>query len=264
MRGAAHLGVLAEFEQAGVEILGIAGTSSGALMGALFLLNGAEPAVKMVRAFLAAGLAEDARDLEGTARNGRGPALWRQLRHISTLVRAIIGGPALSRQALIERVAFFLPEMELAELPRPFVVVATDSATGEEVRLARGSLRLAVAASSAMPGMVAPVIWAGRQLQDGGAVAEVPVRAARALGGPVVAVEVSEGLQAPDRGAERVPAVLFRAAAMGWGELRRRTLEEADAVISPAVHHLHWAASGSLDDAVAAGRDAARDFLAHL
>jgi NTE family protein len=264
MRGLAHLGVLAEFEKAGVEILGLAGTSSGALMGALFLLNGAEPAIQRVRTFVASGLAEDAPDLEGTARNGRGLAVWRRLRHMSAIVWAMIAGPPLRRQQLLERVGFFLPELDLAALPRPFVVVATDSDTGTEVRLARGSLRLAVAASSAMPGMVAPIVWAGRPLQDGGAVAEVPVRAARALGSPVIAVDVSEGLNSFSRGAERVPAALFRAAAMGWGELRRRTLEEADGVLSPAVHHLHWAAYGALDVAVEAGREAAREFLARL
>jgi NTE family protein len=264
MRGVAHLGVLAEFERAGIEIRGIAGTSSGALMGALFLLIGAEPAIGKVRAFTTTGLAEGARDLEGTAGNGREPSPWRRLRHVMTLLMATIGGPPVSRQGLIERVSFFLPDMDLADLPRPFVVVATDTATGEEVRLARGSLLLAVAGSSAMPGMVAPIVWAGRTIQDGGAVAEIPVRAARALGDPVVAIEVSEALPPAGRSAERVPAALFRAAAMGWGELRRRTLKEADAVISPAVHHLNWAAYESVDAAVTAGREAARDFLARL
>jgi NTE family protein len=264
MRGLAHLGVLSEFEKAGIEIRGIAGTSSGALMGAMFLLNGAEPSIQRVRTFVASGLAEEAPDLDGTSTNARRRGPWRRLRQAAALLGAMIGGPPLSRQQLIERVAYFLPEMDLAALPRPFVVVATDSGTGEEVRLARGSLPLAVAASSAMPGMVAPVVWAGRPIQDGGAVAEVPVRAARALGGKVVAVEVSEGLPALTAGGERVPGALFRAAAMGWQELRRRTLAEADWVISPAVHHLHWAAYDSLDVAVAAGRAAAREFLDRL
>ncbi len=263
MRGLAHLGVLAEFERAGVEVQGVAGTSSGALMGALFLLHGAEPAIAKVRAFLKSGLAEDVPDLERGAGNGGGALLWRQVRLASLLLRAMLAGPPLTRQKLIERIAFLLPDVEVEGLPRPFVVVATDSVTGEEVRLARGSLRLAVAASSAMPGVVAPIVWAGRTIQDGGAVAEVPVRAARALGSPVVAVEVSEALPSLAPGATRVPGALFRAAAMGWAELRRRTLGEADAVISPAVNHVHWAEYESLDAAVEAGRVAARDFLSH-
>jgi len=264
IRGVAHLGVLAEFEKAGVEVRAAAGTSSGALMGALFLLHGAEPAIAKFRSFVRSGLLEELPDLEGASGNGRGAPFRRRLRHASSLLKAMITGPPVSRQRLLEQIAFLLPDIAVEELPRPFVVVATDSATGEEVRLSRGSLRLAVAASSAMPGVVAPITWAGRQIQDGGAVAEVPVRAARALGGPVLAVEVSEALPPLAPGAERVPTVLFRAAAMGWAELRRRTLAEADAVVAPVVNHLHWAAYDALDAAVDAGRAAARRFLATL
>ena len=261
MRGLAHLGVLAELEKAGVEVRAIAGTSSGALMGTLWLLNGAEPAIKRVKAFLASSLVGDVPDLEGSMTRARSPALWNRLRHGATLLRVMLTGPLLSRERLLERVAFLLPETPIEALPRPFVVVATDSSTGEEVRLTRGSLRLAVAASSAMPGLVPPIIWGGRPIQDGGAVAEIPVRAARALGSPVVAVEVSEGLLPLARGGERVPTALFRASAMGWAELRRRMLEDADAVIAPEVNHLHWAEYRAADEAIEAGRVAARTFL---
>jgi predicted acylesterase/phospholipase RssA len=65
VRGLAHLGVLAELEKAGVEVRGIAGTSSGALMGALWLLNGAEPAIERARAFGKSGLVEDVSAFEG-------------------------------------------------------------------------------------------------------------------------------------------------------------------------------------------------------
>lgn len=260
MRGAAHLGVLAELESRGVEVRGIAGTSSGALMGALWFLNGAEPAIRLLRTSLARGMGDEGPDLEGTA-GGRDSSGWRRLRHALTLIRVTLLGTPISHKRFLERIASLLPEIDIEALPRPFVVTATDSITGREVRLTRGSLRLAVAASSAMPGLVLPFVWAGRPLQDGGAVAEIPVAAALELGSPVVAVEVSEALTPFDRGSHRVPRVLFRVAAMGWQELRRRILAEADAVIAPAVNHLHWADYRAFDDAVEAGRVAAREFL---
>ena len=55
---------------------------------------------------------------------------------------------------------------------------------------------------------------------------------------------------------------MFRAAAMGWRALRLRLLAEADAVVAPAVNHLHWADYRALDEAVEAGRAATRAFLA--
>ena len=261
MRGLAHLGVLAEFERAGVEVSGIAGTSSGAMMGALWLLSGAEPALRTVGAFVATMAGDEPPDLEGS-KAGRKPRGWARLRHAATLLKAMALGPSLTAGELAARIAMLVPDTSIEALPRPFSVVATDSASGAEVRLRRGPLRLAIAASSAMPGLARPVVWDGRPLQDGGAVAEIPVRAARELGGPVVAVEVSEALPPLDRGTGQVPRVLFRVAAMGWQELRRRTLAEADAVIAPAVNHLHWADYHAADEAVAAGRAAAREFLA--
>jgi NTE family protein len=108
-----------------------------------------------------------------------------------------------------------------------------------------------------MPGLAPPVHWEGRRLQDGGAVAEIPVQAARRLGSPVLAVEVSEALPASDPDRNRVHRAMFRAAAMGWQALRERMLAEADHVLAPEVNHLHWAEFESVDTAYQAGRAAA-------
>ena len=260
VRGLAHLGVLAELEEAGVAVKGIAGTSSGALMGALWLLYGAQPAIARVREFVASGVDQGLPDLQGAAQDGRA-RLVRRLRHAAVLLRAMLVGHPVSRQQLLARMEALLPAVEIQTLPVPFLAVCTASDSGDEVRLDHGPLRQGIAASSAMPGLVSPIELDGLRLQDGGAVAEVPVRAARSLGSPVLAVEVSEAL--PYLGAEgdRIPGALFRAAAMGWRELRQRTLAEADAVIAPAVNELHWADYGALDRAVEAGRVAAKEFL---
>jgi NTE family protein len=260
VRGLAHLGVLAEFERAGIAVSAIAGTSSGALMGALWLLYGAQPAIAKVRSFVSAASDHHLPDLQGTTSRGRKRTLGR-LRHAAVLLRTMLVGPPVSRGQLIERISALLPPIPVESLPVPLRVVCTASDSGEEVWLDRGFLPIAVAASSAMPGLAAPLDVGGMRLQDGGAVAEVPVRAARALGSPVVAVEVSEALPYLGPDGDRIPASLFRAAAMGWQELRRRTLAEADAVIAPAINHIHWADYSALDEAVDAGGAAARAFL---
>ncbi len=261
MRGVAHLGVLAALEEAGVRVAGIAGTSSGALLGALWTVAGAQQAIARVREYVASGRARAMTDIAGE-HDGRGFRAWAgRIAHGIALARLMTRRTLLGHEAFLAHVAFFLPDWQIGDLPVPFVAVATDTESGDEVRLASGPLRLAVAASSAMPGLAPPVPWEGRRLQDGGAVAEIPVGAARTLGSPVIAVEVSEGLPParPDR--DRIPRAMFRAAAMGWRALRQRLLAEADAVLAPAVNHLHWADYHSVDEAVAAGRTAAREFL---
>jgi NTE family protein len=260
-RAIAHLGVLAELEAAGLAPPAVAGTSAGALMGALWMTLGAAGSIDRVRKFVHSGLGMRIFDIGDMPHRGGPSGVLRRLRGGATLAALMWRRNILTSSEFKERVAFFLPDVTVESLPMPLVIVATDNATGEEVRLSTGPLRLAVAASSAMPGLVAPIAWGARRLQDGGAVAEVPVGAARTLGSPVVAVEVSEGLPVADPERDRLPRAMFRAAAMGWQELRRRLLAEADWVIAPQVNHLHWADYDALDVAVEAGRRSARDFL---
>lgn len=257
MRGVAHLGVLEVLAEAGIRIRGIAGTSSGALLGALWVLRPKE-AVELVRAFLISGRA---RKLPDFHKLGQGSWAERLLMawHLG---RLLVRRQLLAEAEMLASVGFFLPEIPLEAMPLPFVVVATDSLTGEEVWLQQGSLVRAVAASSAMPGLVAPLEVGGRFLQDGGAVAEIPVRAARALGSPVLAVEVSEALPQGFPGRDGLARSMLRAAAMGWQALRWYQRKEADFVLAPKVNHLHWADFHAVDEAVEAGRTAAREFLA--
>jgi NTE family protein len=260
-RGLANLGVLTELAAAGITIRAIAGTSSGALTGAMWLTLGGDGAVARVHEFVQSGLGRRMLDLGGEHGESGLRGLVHRGRYAVAMAHALLTRQILTQREMLERVAFLVPDREIESLPVPFVVVATDNATGDEVHLSRGALRLAVAASSAMPGLVAPFAVAGRRLQDGAAVAEIPVAAARELGSPVVAVEVSEGMPVGRPDEDRLPRAMFRAAAMGWQALRRRLLAEADAVIAPAVNHLHWADYHAVDEAVAAGRAAAREFL---
>ncbi len=259
MRGVAHLGVLEVLAAKGVEVVGMAGTSSGALLGALWLTLG-PGAVERVRAFVTSGRARSMPDFHEL---GQG-SLWQRAKITLRVVHVLLRRSLLSEAQMLDYVRFFLPDEPIEALAVPFVAVATDTLTGEEVWLSRGSLVRAVAASSAMPGLVNPIAVDGRFLQDGGAVAEIPVRAARSLGAPVLAVEVSEGLPVGHPGKDGVARAMLRAAAMGWQALRGRLLAEADFVIAPKVNHLHWADYHAVDEAVRAGREAAEAFFSRL
>ncbi|WP_328745288.1 patatin-like phospholipase family protein [Streptomyces sp. NBC_00285] len=76
----------------------------------------------------------------------------------------------------------------IEELAVPFVAVATDLVTGAAVLLDRGDLASALLASAAIPGMLPPVVRAGRTLVDGGLIAYVPVLAALQAGAASVVV----------------------------------------------------------------------------
>jgi NTE family protein len=70
----------------------------------------------------------------------------------------------------------------LEELPIPLHVVAADVLSGEELRLSRGSLLDAVLGSAAIPAVLPPVRWNGRELMDGGVTNNTPISHAVELG----------------------------------------------------------------------------------
>jgi len=67
---------------------------------------------------------------------------------------------------------------QIESLQIPMHIVATDALLGEPVVLSHGPLRLALQASSAVPGVFPPVKHMGRYFIDGGVTANVPVQQA--------------------------------------------------------------------------------------
>jgi len=75
------------------------------------------------------------------------------------------------------------PARSFSDLEVPLRVIATDLDTGEEVVIARGPLKPALLASTALPGVFPIIVHGGRRLVDGGVVNNVPLW--HALSGPV-------------------------------------------------------------------------------
>ncbi|MEJ2200179.1 MAG: patatin-like phospholipase family protein [Desulfuromonadaceae bacterium] len=157
-RGLAHIGVLKVLEQANIPITCIAGTSIGALIGALY----------------AAGVS--VAQMEEVAHN----VDWQRL---AGLIDPIIPTSGLlDGKKVAQFVAEMLPVQTFEELSLPFAVVTTDVETGEMLIIKRGPLCEALRAAISFPGIFTPVQFAGRFLVDGGLCNPVPVDIARDLG----------------------------------------------------------------------------------
>src|ERR1700761_9101656 len=72
------------------------------------------------------------------------------------------------------------------DLPIPFRCVATDMTTGKEHVFKDGSLAQAMRATMSIPGVFAPVEHGTQVYSDGGAVNNLPVNVARAMGADIV------------------------------------------------------------------------------
>lgn len=269
-RSLAHIGVLAALEAQNVPIAGIAGTSAGAVVGAMWLALGDAAAVEARwREFLASGVPEALPDVrlgdEISSRDSLLLHLARVVRRGTAVVLALGRRGLVATEDLERGLAVLLPDVVIDDLRLPFAAVVTDFHTAEPIALRRGSLRAAVTASCAIPGVLPPVILEGHALVDGGVVADIPVRQARALARrPVVAVDTGDAPETDDPAGIRVPRALRRASQMTHLALRRELTGKADLVLRPDVAHIHWSEFSRLDECIAAGREAARKAPARL
>ena len=160
-RGLAHIPMLEVLDELGIRPHRIAGTSMGALVGAAYAAG--IPA-KQLRAHVLEVLGnriEAARRLLGGGR---------ELFSFKGFGQALINGEVLTRMMLPEGVP-----SEIEALPIAFSVSAADFYGAREVVLASGSLLQAVAASIAIPGVIAGPELDGRLLVDGGVINPLPV-----------------------------------------------------------------------------------------
>lgn len=166
-RGWAHIGVIRALEEAGISIDSVAGTSIGALVGAIYCSGRLKELERIADEF-----------------------------HLKQLLYFV--DVVFPRSGLIDgkKIVDFIKELTgsppVEELSIPFCAIATDLATGREVRITEGDLLDAVRASISIPGIFTPLVTDGRILVDGGLVNPVPVDATRELGADfVVAVDLN-------------------------------------------------------------------------
>jgi len=233
-RGLAHIGALEAFLEAGLDFQVVAGTSMGAIVGALFAA-------------------------------GKTPKEMREIVRKTPWLGLLGLSPRegiFSRRKLREFLAEHLPP-SFDHLGRPLAVTAVDVITGRLVFLTQGDLPSAVLASAAYPGLLAPVEREGRLLFDGGVLDNLPVDAARFLGATeVYAVDVT-----PERHLETPPRGLLSLArrAVDLMQLHltslRLTLYAPEVYVRPVLPGVGAEDFRRAEDIVEAGRQAARRAL---
>ena len=163
-KGNAHIGVIRRLEKEGFRIKGVAGTSFGGIVAALYALGFSPDKIEEVFA-----------SVDQTQFYGHGPN----------------DGPSLMGLAGVTRIfEEMIGDCTFADLKLPCILTAVDLKSGKEVLLSKGRLVDAILATIAMPGIFPARYIDGLELVDGGTLDPVPVAAARMLAPrlPVVAV----------------------------------------------------------------------------
>ena len=147
-RGIAHLGVIKALQEIGIQFNQIAGTSAGAITGALIA-------------------------------QGYSPDESLKIIESSSFVRHL--RPAWNRMGLlridtaVDLYKKYIPHDSFEGLQIPLHVLAVDLNDGEQVVFEQGELIRPVLASCCLPGMFEPMLINKRQFVDGGVLNNLPV-----------------------------------------------------------------------------------------
>jgi NTE family protein len=152
-RGFVHIGVMRVLDEMSCPITGVVGTSMGSVMGAMYLGYGSAAAVEARwREAISEGLLPQvgAVRMVPRAEQREHPLIQvaRRIKNRVVVSFALNRATVLDGELLDAAVDYLVPDMVIEDLPKPFIAVATNLDTGAEERLDRGSLRLAVKASS--------------------------------------------------------------------------------------------------------------------
>lgn len=199
-KGLAHIGALKVIEEAGVKIDYIAGTSMGAIIGALYASG--YTANQLDSIFRATNFTSLIRDnLPRSAKtfyekeDSERYALTLPFDNFKVSVPTAFSGGQNIYNELV-RILYHVKDIDdFSQLPIPFVCIATDIETGKEVVLNSGYLPEAIMASGTLPSLFKPAKIDGKLLIDGGVVNNYPIEKVRDMGADIViGIDVQQGL----------------------------------------------------------------------
>ena len=184
VRGLAHISVLETLDDLGIRPSIIAGTSMGAIIGALYAsgMSGKEIRERISRNLI---LKDDTwRDIVAKKSN--------LLKLVKAFSAEIPRGGFINTQGFFEYLFSEIRKRTFEELEIPLLVIAADYWTAEEVVFEKDDLLPALQASMAVPGVFAPVSIADKVLVDGGVVNLVPYDHLLERADFTIAVDVSK------------------------------------------------------------------------
>jgi len=265
-RTLAHLGVLQAIEAENLPLARLSGTSGGAILAALYAQLGHSAAViERVRTFIngesfrkfGLDVIADGEKNDKSYLRSMG-SFFHYIKSRLIYSRAVLSESLFPAQRMLDLLTELLWEGRIEDLPVPLQLAAVDLESGEAVVFDRGDLILAVAASSAIPGVFSPVEIKGRHYFDGAVLNPVPLIRINRDREVVVAVDVSHCIRGryPQKNAVDY---IIRADEITTFRLNEAHLRQAEILIRPeAVRRGHWADFRHFDEYVQSGFRAAQ------
>lgn len=232
-RGFAHIGVLKVLEEEKIPIDYIAGSSMGALIGAVY------------------GSGQSAIDMEKFA------VMFRRKYYTDFIVpkMGFVAGKKVK-----ELIRLLTKGKKLEELEPKVYVIATDLLRGEKVIFKEGSIADAVRASISIPGIFVPEKVNDQLLVDGGVIDRVPVSVLKNMGADItIAVDVSYFNVNPE--INTIFDVIIQSLDIMEKEMAKYRQIDTDVIIRPMVKATSSVAFNNIDELIRLGEYETRRLL---
>ncbi|MBQ7188620.1 MAG: patatin-like phospholipase family protein [Kiritimatiellae bacterium] len=239
-RGWAHVGVLQYLNQLGIRPYCVAGTSVGAIVGAVYSAGNLDDLVKLSQEMN-----------------------WQQVAKLFLEIHWPSTG-LISGKRILQFLQRLIPQTEIDELPIPFAAVATVLEEERELVISKGNLLDAIRASISIPGIFTPPDYQESHLVDGGFANPLPTSVCRKLGADVVVgvdinLRYGESSEADEKKNFSIFEILTRTMRIAENKITQRDLERfpPDILIQPAVGHISTLDFHRGEDGIRLGIEAA-------
>jgi NTE family protein len=263
-RGLAHIGLLKVLDEENIKIGAITGCSMGAVVGGLYAcFENAKRVEEIILnvinlpKFVNLGIEK----LSDNSRKLDKNYFEQFFDYIDTRLQVLKSLDRLSYfdKEVTKEIYDIIPDPPIENLKIKFSAIATDLLSGEEINFTKGSLREAIKASSAIPGIFPPVKYQNYILVDGSASESVPAGKVREIGADrVLAADVTRSIKTVEP-PQNVFEILYRTEDITSFHLSALRLREADLVIHPEVKQLSWTDFDKANEIISAGEKAAKE-----
>lgn len=241
----AHLGILKVLEENNVPIDFIAGTSMGAIIGAMYAQNpDAKELIKIFDDYFKDKSYKDLGLEKVIPRNEDEPTILHQF--IEAVGKRVVLNFAISRTALLQKntleeaITSFVKKGLIEDTIIPFYAIGSDLNSGQPVIFKSGNIQKAVKISASLPIYFPPVEEDGRLMTDGGITSPVPVNELQDTGVDIV-IAASMGRNNYEKlKTVKLLNIITRMQQIKGSYLARAQLEKADIMLEPAFNDDHW------------------------
>jgi NTE family protein len=257
-RGLAHIGVIKSLLEHRIPIDYIAGTSSGAIIGAMYAATlDIDWVYKRISRFIhssaykSIGLDKLKITHQPNASIFQSAANYMKEKIIINIANDRLG--IIKQDRLHDVIRFMLPVDKFEELKLPFSCTSLDLNSGRDIIFDSGDLVDALSATAAIPGFIPPIEKNGMLLTDGGVSCPIPVRTLQRMGADFrIAVNVGQKsfkkLNSPN-----LLQILGRAEQISTTRLSELKLNDVDIALEPDTLNVFWSEFDRLEELFKSG-----------